>query len=178
MKSIYPELRDNLLATVDYPPELREAIGDAAPWQAFCLLPDAVKQKFAFEDTSKDTDAGYTHRAKKDGREDKEYYHFDGLKRHEAYMQKHGVDSLILEHREIQEFLRYADRVYEGATALLRDVVKETSKDIPELYERLLDDGGGVVATLRFLHYFPAKEEETLAAPHYDRGGYTLHLHR
>ena len=69
MRSIFPELRDNLFAVVDYPESLRETIGDASPWKAFCSLPNDVKQRFLFEDTSKDTDAGYTLRKKENGRE-------------------------------------------------------------------------------------------------------------
>ncbi len=71
----YDKLRTDLFAAIDYPSELTALIGEAERWRQFCTLPLETKEKFTFMDHQKDADPGYRFRSKKEGREDKEYFH-------------------------------------------------------------------------------------------------------
>ena len=112
---IYQNLKKNLFAEIDYPQELTELIATAEPWKKFCDLSLMSKELLGIED-QKDTDAGYRFRSKKEGRENKEYFHFyEGIS--ENFLQKE-IASLIKNEKNVSEFLMYAKKSMKNHTNL------------------------------------------------------------
>lgn len=173
--NIYPALRENLLAVVDYPPALTALIGEAAPWRDFCALPEEVKQKLHFPDAWYGGEVGYRRRRRKEGRDEKEYFHHTG-KRFAEHVANPEVQKLTDEFPIVREFLAYCETVHREAAKFIEGIVRESERDIPGFRENVFPEGE-ITATLRLLNYLPGSaEEKVLADPHFDRGGFTLHL--
>lgn len=165
------ELREVGLVNVDYPVNLREAVNQAvASWKDFCNLSREDKCAFAFLEDSHGDGAGYELKEEKGSKKDlKENFHvtlfqYERLAQianqrtfpflHDAKVLLDGMEPLILE---------FAARVEEefGVEGLLEEVKLSKPYWI-----------------LRYLHYFGNQEEgKEIAAPHADKGGFTLHLY-
>lgn len=165
------ELRDLGLVNVDYPFELREAVKKAvASWKGFCNLSREDKCTFAFLEDSHGDGAGYELKEEKGSKKDlKENFHvtlfqYERLAEianqrtfpflHDAKILLDGMEPLILE---------FAARVEEeyGVKGLAEEVKLSKPYWI-----------------LRYLHYFGNQEAgKEIAAPHADKGGFTLHLY-
>lgn len=165
------ELREVGLVNVDYPVNLREAVNQAvASWKDFCNLSREDKCAFAFLEDSHGDGAGYELKEEKGSKKDlKENFHvtlfqYERLAKianqrtfpflHDAKVLLDGMEPLILE---------FAARVEEefGVEGLLEEVKLSKPYWI-----------------LRYLHYFGNQEEgKEIAAPHADKGGFTLHLY-
>lgn len=164
------ELKTKGLVNVPYPEELRAGVEQAvASWKLFCSLPGETKTPFTYMNG-----AGFELKEEKGTRKDlKEDFHvtlpefarLEGIARKTVDPKAHqfisAADKLITLIRPIlNEFASNAEAVFS-----LADFAKEVREDT-------------IRVTLRFLHYFgdrPGLEE--MAAPHADKGGFTLHLY-
>lgn len=165
------EMRDLGLVNVDYPADLREAVGKAvASWKGFCELSKEDKCSFAFLEDSHGDGAGYELKEEKGSKKDlKENFHvtlfqYDRLAEianqrtfpflHDAKVLLDRMEPLIL------DFARKIEEEYE-VSGLLDEVKMSKPYWI-----------------LRYLHYFGDQAEGAeIAAPHADKGGFTLHLY-
>lgn len=174
--NIYPALHHDLFAVVDYPKEITEQIGKAEPWRAFCELPLELKKQFYFSGENKQEDVGYLLRKRSEGREDKEYYHFDGA-RHMERIRERGLADTVKDNPVLTAFFEFCDATYHSATDMVRRIVDATETDILGLTDQVFREGKPP-AMLRFLHYTPLRDDDPiLADQHFDRGGFTLHLY-
>lgn len=165
------EMRDLGLVNVNYPAELREAVSKAvASWKGFCNLSREDKCSFAFLEDSHGDGAGYELKEEKGSKKDlKENFHvtlfqYDRLAEiannrtfpflHDAKTLLDGIEPLIL------NFARSIEKEFE-VSGLLEEVKLSKPYWI-----------------LRYLHYFCDQPEGSeIAAPHADKGGFTLHLY-
>lgn len=165
------ELQDLGLANVNYPNDLREAVENAVDsWKSFCSLPREEKCGFAFLDDKHGDGAGYELKEEVGSKKDlKENFHVT-LYQHErlakiannrtfpflndAKTLLDGMEPLILEFAHLIE-----------AEYKINGFVKEVASCKPYWI-------------LRYLHYFGTQNEGAeIAAPHADKGGFTLHLY-
>lgn len=167
------KLRDNLFVDIDYPETITGLIGTAGPWREFCELPLDIKKKFEFPDHQAEADPGYRFRSKAAGREDKEYFH--------AYpnildlVEKDGNTDLVENTPALSRFFDYGIEVQKTAHEFALDIGRKMGKEIPELLALIND--GRIKSVLRLLHYTNDIHTEVIAAQHYDRSLYTLHLY-
>lgn len=165
------ELRDLGLVNVDYPLELREAVKKAvASWKGFCNLSREDKCAFAFLEDSHGDGAGYELKEEKGSKKDlKENFHVTlfQYERLAAIANQRSFpflqDAKILLDAMEPLILTFAARVEEefGVDGLTEEVKLSKPYWI-----------------LRYLHYFGNQEEgKEIAAPHADKGGFTLHLY-
>jgi isopenicillin N synthase-like dioxygenase len=171
---VYEQLREKLYADVLYPSELAELMEHAPTWKAFCSLPEAVKEQFAFADDQAEKDPGYKVRERAKGREDKQYYHVTA--QHKDLIRKYNLEALVESNPSIKSFFEFADQVYVQASALVTQIAQELEPHIPGIMEQLGSKESRF--TLRTLLYTPTNVSDMiLADPHYDRSGFTLHLY-
>lgn len=165
-------LRDNMVEMVPYPEDVAQAVAEAALlWQAFCALPDGIKQAFAAMDPQ--LTVGYE---AKDG---------SG----ESADRKENFDFSMRGANELQSVLDRVDddtaRRFIEATQKLQQLMLpmiesfgvqvETEYDVEnfaDLARRSAPD-----AFFRFLHY-PAGGAvgDEIAELHTDHSGFTFHL--
>ena len=161
-----------MFAEVEYPQELTKLIGTPEQWRKFCALPHALKEHFSLE-YEKDLDAGYHLRSKQGGREDKEYFHFcDGIS--EKFLRKE-ISDVIKKEKKVENFLHYAQKVHDASHAFPLDIAREIAEKVPQL--DTLIQNNKIQSTLRFLHYTNNVKDEIIAAQHFDRGLFSLHLY-
>lgn len=164
------ELRDMGLVNVDYPEDLRRAVENAVEsWIAFCGLSKEDKCTFAFMEDSHDG-AGYELKEEKGSKKDlKENFHVTLFQ----------YDRLAdIANKRTFPFLHDAkvllDKIEPLVMQFARDVEEEF--DVEGLVEDVRVSKPHWI--LRYLHYFgdqPVGAE--IAAPHADKGGFTLHLY-
>lgn len=165
------ELKDNLFLEVKYPDRLTSLIGDAEPWRSFCREPQETKNVFTLFSHQDDSEAGYRLRSKAAGREDKEYFHF-----YPDYVDsKDGaIQHLAESNSSARSFFEYATAIHQEVILFSNSITAEFGKQLPGLEELL--SNGKLRYLLRFLHY-TSQTEPVIAAPHFDRSLYTLHLY-
>lgn len=164
------ELRDLGLLNVNYPDDLRESVERAiASWKTFCQLPREEKCAFSFLEDNHGDGAGYELKEESGSRKDlKENFHVTlyqyarlseiANKRTFPFL---NDAKILLDRMEplILEFAKIVEAEY-GINGLLDEV--QLSKPY---------------WILRYLHYFGDQQEGCeIAAPHADKGGFTLHL--
>ncbi len=169
----YQKLKDQLFVEINYPKALTDLIDEATAWKDFCALPKEIKDKFTFPDRQKDLDVGYFFRSKAGGREDKEYFHIYPNMR--SMIKEDGLAELVESNIALKEFFNYTDKVYEAVHNFALSIGSEMGKEIPELGE--LVKNGDIMSTFRLLHYTNTDDTEVIAAQHFDRSLYTLHLY-
>lgn len=165
------DLQEKGLINVDYPENLRIAVENAvASWKDFCKLPTQEKCAFAFVEDRHGDGAGYELKEEKGSRKDlKENFHVT-LYQYPRLSQIANTRTfpflsdakLLLDNIE-PLVMQFAEDVEEqfGVTGLIEEVQKSKPYWI-----------------LRYLHYFGDQEEGIeIAAPHADKGGFTLHLY-
>ncbi|MGH7174923.1 MAG: 2OG-Fe(II) oxygenase family protein [Minisyncoccia bacterium] len=158
---------------VSYPEDLRRGVEEAVEaWRAFCALPKEQKLKFPYSGDTNVSGNGYE---LKEGQSAdlKENFH----------LRLSAKDELMRKAERVDDYL--TPRFVEKALALnmlmgpmLRDFAAATERELS--IEGFEED----VMTMqpqwliRFLHYFGDRESgEEIAAPHNDKGGFTLHLY-
>ncbi|MCE5316620.1 MAG: hypothetical protein LLG04_04575 [Parachlamydia sp.] len=165
------ELRDLGFVNVDYPETLREAVEKAVTsWKGFCQLTREDKLAFSFLEDSHGDGAGYELKEEKGSKKDlKENFHVT-LFQHERLA--------AIANQRTFPFLNDAKTLLDCMEPLVLAFVREIEEE--QGVKGLVDE----VATskpywiLRYLHYFgDQKEGGELAAPHTDKGGFTLHLY-
>lgn len=169
----YQSLKDDLFAVIDYPPAITKLIGAAEPWREFCRLPQKVKNQFGFPTHQEAADPGYQLRSRAAGREDKEYFHVYSNIRELARLD--GLDELFEQHPALGHFFEYAVEVQRIAYDFALTIGRGVGREAPELTK--LIEGGKTRSVLRCLHYTNDDQTDVIAAQHFDRTLYTLHLY-
>lgn len=171
MDTTLTELKELGLINVDYPNPLRSAVDRAVhSWMEFCRLPREEKLAFNFIEDKHGDGAGYELKEEKGSKKDlKENFHVT-LIQHErlaAIANQRSFpflnDAKILLDRMEPLVLQFAQTVEEeyGVKGLLEEVKQ-----------------GKQYWILRYLHYFENQSDGAeIAAPHADKGGFTLHLY-
>jgi isopenicillin N synthase-like dioxygenase len=165
------ELQEFGLVNVDYPDDLREAVERAvASWKEFCLLPRDEKCAFAFLEDSHGDGAGYELKEEAGSKKDlKENFHVT-----------------LYQYPRLAEIANNRTFPFLNDAKILLDrmepLILQFAKQIEENYG--VDGFVEEVAfskpywILRYLHYFGGQPEGSeIAAPHADKGGFTLHLY-
>ena len=169
----YQKLRKNLFVDIEYPQHVTELIGAAQPWQNFWTLPRETKERFAFVDDQERGDPGYRMRKRTEGREDKEYFHiFDDTA---DLIKEYKLENVVADLPIAQEFFDYTSRVQSRAHEFAVEIGRTMGKEIPEL--GALVEAGKIKSVLRLLHYMNSGDIDVIAAQHFDRSLYTLHLY-
>jgi isopenicillin N synthase-like dioxygenase len=164
------ELRNLGLLNVDYPDDLRKAVERAvASWKTFCQLPRAEKCVFAFLEDNHGDGAGYELKEERASKKDlKENFHVT-----------------LFQYARLSEIANNRTFPFLSDAKILLDrmepLILEFAKIIEAEYriEGLLDEVrfSKPYWILRYLHYFGDQQEGCeIAAPHADKGGFTLHL--
>jgi isopenicillin N synthase-like dioxygenase len=168
----FEKLRENLSATVTYPRDLLSLLENAQHvWQDFCELPTDIKQRFVFSDSG-NRDPGYQERSKAKGREDKWYFHY--VPDMAELIREQGLEPLVEEHAAINRFLKFAAAIEPLVYKLVLTIGRDLEPHVPGIYSQL--DRGRNHCVYRFLYYTARESETVLAAPHFDRCGFTLQL--
>jgi isopenicillin N synthase-like dioxygenase len=170
MSRLIHELRRDGLVNVDYPEDLRGIVENAVlSWKAFCNLSKEDKCTFAFQEDHHDG-AGYELKEEKQAKRDlKENFHVTQFQYarlakianqrtfpflHDANILLDKIEPVVL------QFARDVEKEY-GVEGLTQEV------KISKPYW-----------ILRYLHYFGDQQlGSEIAAPHADKGGFTLHLY-
>lgn len=164
------ELRDLGLLNVDYPNDLREAVeSTVASWRTFCQLPREEKCAFSFLEDRHGDGAGYELKEEMGSKKDlKENFHVT-----------------LYQYARLAEIANKRTFPFLNDAKILLDrmepLILEFAKTIEAEYHvsGLLDEvqGSKPYWILRYLHYFGDQQEGCeIAAPHADKGGFTLHL--
>lgn len=164
------ELRDLGLLNVDYPDDLRETVERAvASWKTFCQLPREEKSAFSFLEDNHGDGAGYELKEEKGSKKDlKENFHIT--------LFQYARLSEIANNRTFP-FLNDAKTLLDRMEPLILEFAKiiEAEYGINGLFDEVQLSKPYWI--LRYLHYFGDQQEGgEIAAPHADKGGFTLHL--
>ena len=164
------ELRNLGLLNVDYPNDLRETVERAvASWKAFCQLPREEKCAFSFLEDNHGDGAGYELKEESGSKKDlKENFH--------VTLFQYARLSKIANNRTFP-FLNNAKILLDRMEPLILEFAKivEAEYKINGLLDEVQHSKPFWI--LRYLHYFGDQQEGCeIAAPHADKGGFTLHL--
>lgn len=165
------ELRELGLVNVDYPDALRDVVEKAvASWKDFCLLPRNEKCAFQFLEDNHGDGAGYELKEEKGSKKDlKENFHVT-----------------LYQYPRLSEIANKRTFPFLNDAKILLDriepLVVQFAHMIQEEYhvDGLVDEvkNNKPYWILRYLHYFGDQlEGSEIAAPHADKGGFTLHLY-
>lgn len=158
---------------VKYDPSLRVAVEEAMKtWEAFTQLPSEKKVLFGYTADAKTSGNGYE--LKLEGSLDrKEDCHLRMNVRDELLIEAAKADSVIG-----PAFVDAALKVNELMGSMVRDFARSVEHEysIPGFEEDVMSYQPRWL--LRFLHYFGDRHPgDEIAAPHQDKGGFTLHLY-
>ncbi|HEX5775013.1 MAG TPA: 2OG-Fe(II) oxygenase family protein [Candidatus Paceibacterota bacterium] len=168
------ELERNGCLYVDYDPSLRKGVEEAvAAWKAFCALPEEKKMAFEYDGDMNVSGNGYELKKGEQGQDFKENVHLRVAARDELLASAAEAHPVIG-----PEFVETALALNPLMAPLLRSFAVEVEGELgmegfeADVMERQSS------WLLRFLHYFGGRKPgEVLAAPHGDKGGFTLHLY-
>jgi isopenicillin N synthase-like dioxygenase len=165
------ELCDLGLVNVDYPDDLRSAVENAvASWKSFCHLPREDKCAFTFLEDSHGDGAGYELKEEKGTKKD----------------QKENFHVTMFQYERLAEIANKRTFPFLNDAKILLDrmepLIWNFAESINEEYniEGLVQEvkNSKPYWILRYLHYFKGRPEGVeIAAPHIDKGGFTLHLY-
>lgn len=171
MTTAIGELRDLGLLNVDYPDNLRTTVENAvASWKAFCQLPRSEKCAFSFLEDNHGDGAGYELKEESGSKKDlKENFHVT-----------------LFQYDRLAEIANNRTFPFLNDARLLLDRMEPLIVNFAKLVEAEYGIEGFVKEVefskpywiLRYLHYFGDQQEgREIAAPHADKGGFTLHLY-
>ncbi len=157
---------------VEYPHTLRQRVCEASEdWRAFCALPDDLKSRFPYTNDVNVSGNGYE--LKRDGK--------TGDLKEDFHLRVEAREWLLSNAQDISpvavSFVKSALAIRDEMEVVIRAFVEaaECQFDMPNFAKDVLSRKDAWL--LRFLHYFGECEVgESLAAPHVDKGGFTLHL--
>lgn len=160
---------------VPYPQELRVAMEDAMEaWKKFCMLPNEQKLQFGYDPDAKTSGNGYELHLSEEGAKDKkEDFHLREVHRDDLMKRALLVDETIT-----PEFVQKALALNPLMAPILREFAANVEKelDVPGFEADVMSYQPKWL--IRFLHYFGDRQPgEEIAAPHNDKGGFTLHLY-
>ncbi len=170
--SVYmTELRDLGLVNVDYPNDLRMAVDKAvASWKGFCHLSRDEKCAFSFLEDSHGDGAGYELKEEKGSKKDlKENFHV-------TLFQYQRLAEIA--NKRTFPFLNDAKVLLDKMEPLILQFAENIEKE--HGVQGLVDEVkiSKPYWILRYLHYFGDQQAGAeIAAPHTDKGGFTLHLY-
>lgn len=165
------ELHEIGLIQVDYPDDLRITVENAiTSWKDFCCLSRQEKNAFTFLEDSHGDGAGYELKEEAGSKKDlKENFHITLFQ----YTRLANIAN-----SRTFPFLNNAKDLLDQMEPLILEFANQVEKEFGL---------GGFMQEvqackpywiLRYLHYFgDQKEGAELAAPHADKGGFTLHLY-
>lgn len=171
MTTIAHDLRLNGFVNVDYPETLRHAVENAVvSWKSFCALPKEEKNAFAFLEDNHGDGAGYELKeAKGDKKDLKENFHVTLFQ----------YDRLAkIANKRTFPFLNDAKTLIDCIEPLIVNFARGIEEDfqVDGLADAVARDKSYWI--FRYLHYFSDQQAGTeIAAPHVDKGGFTLHLY-
>lgn len=159
------------LVNVDYPDALRHVVENAVnSWKAFCQLPEEEKCAFDFHEDGHSDGAGYELKTEKGSKKDlKENFH--------VTLFQYDRLAAIANNRTFP-FLSSAKELLDKIEPLVLQFAREVEEefDVRGLEEEVIVSKPYWI--LRYLHYFGDQPEgHEIAAPHADKGGFTLHLY-
>lgn len=171
MTTVVEEISRYGLVNVDYPDALRDTVHHAvASWKDFCSLSRDEKCAFTFLEDSHGDGAGYELKEEKGSKKDlKENFHVT-----------------------LSQYERLAHIASQRSFPFLHDAKKllDTMEPLVLRFAADLEEENGIIGLteevraskpywiLRYLHYFGDQQEGAdIAAPHTDKGGFTLHLY-
>lgn len=157
------ELQASGLVNVNYPDDLRESVENAvASWKEFCQLPREEKCAFRFLEDNHGDGAGYELKEEAVAKKDlKENFHIT------LFQYPRLAD---IANTRTFPFLNDAKVLLDKMEPLILQFAKEIGVDEVEESKPYW--------ILRYLHYFGDQQEGVeIAAPHADKGGFTLHLY-
>ena len=159
---------------VKYPPELRFAVEESvSAWKAFCELPEEKKILFEYEQDVKTSGNGYEHKKSDTSVDVKENAHVRTIARNLLLFESAKADPVIG-----PAFVEKALAVVPLMQPIIREFARTVEKElhVPGFEEDVMAYEPHWL--VRYLHYFgDRKVGEELAAPHTDKGGFTLHLY-
>ncbi|HVW82378.1 MAG TPA: 2OG-Fe(II) oxygenase family protein [Candidatus Paceibacterota bacterium] len=158
---------------VKYPEELRAGVEEAVEaWRRFCALSREQKLKFPYAGDTNVSGNGYE---LKEGEaiDLKENFHLRASGKDELARKAERVDDFIT-----PAFVKKATALPALMAPLLQEFGRQVEEElgVEGFEEDLMSMQENWL--VRFLHYFPARSAgEEIAAPHNDKGGFTLHLY-
>ncbi len=175
MKKFYESLAEKLYAGVEYPKTLTDHMKGVDLWRQFCELPQEIKSRFAFSNHQIGTkDPGYKERERQKGREDKWYFHYTG--ENDTLIAKDGLSELVQNNSTLKAFFDFSQLIYKKAGDVALSIAKDLDRKVPGIFKEV--EEGRHAMVMRFLYYNPQSPTDmSLADPHVDRSGYTLHLY-
>lgn len=165
------QLKSLGFVNVGYPESLREMVSCAMDsWKGFCQLSAEDKCTFAFLEDTHGDGAGYELKEElKDKKDRKENFHV-------TLFQYERLANIA--NKRTFPFLHNAKRLLDG----IEPLVLEFARNVEQEFE-VIGLEQEVLASkpfwiLRYLHYFGNQQPQSeIAAPHADKGGFTLHLY-
>lgn len=179
---LYKNLKENLFAVIEYPQAVQQAVAETMRyWEEFCKLPQEVKDLFIYPNHEEKFDVGYRRREREKGRDDKEYFHF--CMYNSLFLLDYSEAKIEYEKMaSIRNFFQSAEKLHNlVSNKMIRDIVptleNESEGKLAGLTQEVFPRIG--LQVIRFLHYTPSVEAKTdiIGDAHYDRSGFTLHLH-
>lgn len=162
-------LKEDGFVLIDYPEALRKRVRLVMKsWQRFCLLKEEEKRMLSGGDRIRDF--GYMHRNDSGANADnKELFHLN-----ERDVRDLSELSKKISDSRARMFIRSSARLIEEISPFIFAFADGVEKMYGVQNFAHAVHTSTAEWTFRFLHYFPG---ETLAHPHVDRGGFTMHLY-
>lgn len=170
----FEQLHDKLYAKMQQTRRLADVLGDFLDcWRGFCDLPEDVRRRFTFPDhQTKHSDPGYKERTPADGRDQKWYFHY--VPDNPRLVEHYGLLPLLEQYPLARRFFAFAAAVDAAAYTFALNIAGDLDAHIPGIRNQV--ERGRQHFVYRYLHYTAPPSEENLAAPHFDRSGFTLNL--
>lgn len=171
MISSFNELKNQSLVSIEYPNNLRSSVEKAVhSWIDFCKLPNEEKLSFTFLEDNHSDGSGYELKEEKASKKDlKENFHV-------TLFQYSRLAEIA--NKRTFAFLNDAKNLLDHMEPLILEFSKmvEDECKIEGFVEEVKASKPHWI--LRYLHYFGDQPEGAeIAAPHVDKGGFTLHLY-
>ena len=169
---IRKEVQNRNYAAIPFPLSRQELEQTASDFLDFLTLPLELKVRFytIIDPNNRGSSIGYVRKQKKDGDDEKEYFHY-----HESIDDK-LKEFLALKNPKIDTFITSTKRVYAAAKETVSRIVREFEHEFIGLPECFFPRNKSPNFRLRFLKYNVLSRGELIARGHYDLNGITLAL--
>lgn len=163
-------LRMHNYVKVPFPVPRSELVLAAEAFTGFLTLSPREKQRFHFKLCFHDgnSDIGYSRPGGKNGKDDKEYFHY-----HPLAEWRFGKLPLFGDSR-VRTFFDHGAKIFDAAQTTLDHVLNEFEKVFPGIHDRFMVEHVRRRFYLRFLKYDAKGKGKFLARAHFDRGGATI----
>lgn len=162
---------EGLYLKVAYPEALRARVAEVVPlWREFCTQGAHLKERFVFPQDAA-LDAGYKLRKKEENADSKEYFHI--VENMRGLFDKYSLMTLVESNPILNRFFLAGEELHASVRAFTIAIATSIEKEVPGVLDQTRK--GAPTIVVRFLHYFG--KGDSLAQPHFDRSGFTLHLY-